>query len=949
MLQSRSSRHASLGLAVCVLALLGITPAAPAQTQSVTVGGTRVEVSPRRGGLRIEWNGVTVSAGSDMVVTTPPWTPHYYLGPEPAALGGAERVELEDGVELRLSHRGRHDAFLADDVIRVRDGVVEREFTGRFTKEEGAALLQWRMAALNPTLLVGRRYTAKLRDGSQVSGVAPVKPLSGDRDATTLANDFTWIEFDSRIGPLRIEVDSREQIICYDQRGSRWADPTLPMFWLGELDTRITRDQPVRFRIVFKLPPTGPGAVTPRPINGHARVRHVADAKAQNFDQPPVIVPRPKRATFGDGLLRLTAAESLRALAPNGEAPADAALAIQELRRFARDTHALELGTAATADDPLIRFVSASDLRIEGYRLRVASDHVEIAAGCQRGFLYAVQTLKQLAATGPDDDLVFRLAEIEDWPSLAYRGVHFFTGGQGPDLQIKLIRNLLGALKMNELVLESEYIKWDSQPNIHHPEYGMDKSEVRAILAAAQAVGVRVTPLVMSLGHCQWMFYNDQNLELAEDPDAKWAYCVTNPATYDFIFTVYQEAVDLFQPDYFHIGHDEFTERGRVPYRESSKPYTPKQLFLMDTLRHHAWFRERDIKLMMWGDMLLGPGEGPDACHADSVEEAQLLRDKLPKDIVITDWHYADVPPERFVNLDKFHEDGFETIAATWHRPGNIVNFAKAAHDKQSRGLLQTTWAGYSLDPSSFAREMHQYALYVLAAEAAWNADNPPAPADIDYGQHFLRLMDMTTLKPGRSAGWVASLQDAANVSLTATNADGWFGLGPEHDLSRVPHGDVRLGGVQFHIAPDRTGAAATGVALHSKLSTSDRFPTRVQFRVDDEADELVFLHTMSFPASPGELVGRYELLREDGGVAHVELRYGENIFAANDLQAAAAAPIVWTGETPAGQHVALRAFVWKNPRPEQRIRAVAARSMNPTASLVWLGVTGLNATPREN
>ena len=67
----------------------------------------------------------------------------------------------------------------------------------------------------------------------------------------------------------------------------------------------------------------------------------------------------------------------------------------------------------------------------------------------------------------------------------------------------------------------------------------------------------------------------------------------------------------------------------RFPHRESSKPYTVEHLFTMDTLRHWEWFKDRGIKVMMWGDMLLGKGEGPDACHAASTESAAELRQRF--------------------------------------------------------------------------------------------------------------------------------------------------------------------------------------------------------------------------------------------------------------------------------------------------------------------------------
>lgn len=930
---------AGLALAICALH----TPAGFGAERVLERGLTRVVVRPWESGVAIEHQGLVVSRGSSMVVTKPPWTPHYYLGPAPEAVDGAEEQTIEGGVALTMRHRGEHGAFVGEDVVRVYDdGRVERELDGRFTKDEGEALIQWRIAGLDPVLIIGRPYEAELADGKRTSGVVPVAPTGDDAENTPLAKGFRWIRFDSRIGPVRIECESERPLICYDFRNSRWSNPSRPMFWLGDLGTRFSKDKPIHYRVTFHLPPAPDQSTTRPALRAEARPHAIPEAQSIGLERDPVIIPRPKEARYTDGHLRLPAA-ALRNLGIAADDEA-AAAARAELERFLTEAHSCSSTTAGDSAAAPIRLERASaTLPDEGYEVQVGAQAAVIRARDERGFLYGVQTLKSLVVRSPDGGLLIRGAEIRDWPSLAFRGVHLFTGGRGPELHLKLIRDVLAPLKLNHLVLESEYIEWDCCPEIHHPEYGMPKSEVRQILGAARGLGIEVTPLVMSLGHCQWMFQNDQHLDLAEDPEAEWAYCATNPRTYEFIERIYQEAVDLFQPRMFHIGHDEFTDRGRVPYRESSKPYTANELFLMDTKRLHGWLAKRGIRTMMWGDMLLGPGEGPDACHAASVAAANRLRSELPKDIVIADWHYVDVPPERMKSLDVLREAGFQTVASTWDRPGNIVNFAQAAVTKDAKGLLQTTWAGYSLDPQNFAREKQQYAIYVLAAEAAWNADRPIDFQDLLYGEYFLRLMGESRLAPAQRAGWLADLDGVRNERLTAHNARGWFGLGPQHDLSAVPHGTVRLGGVMFRLgdaAPDQPDATV----LWSKLSPDPNYPQQVEVRVDNRASQLVFLHVASFARPADALVGHYEVLFEDGTRLPIELRYGRTILACDDLAAAAAAPIVWTGRTPAGARIALRALVWDNPRPDALIRSVVATSDEAAGSLVWLALTGLQA-----
>src|SRR5690606_652680 len=111
---------------------------------------------------------------------------------------------------------------------------------------------------------------------------------------------------------------------------------------------------------------------------------------------------------------------------------------------------------------------------------------------------------------------------------------------------------------------------------------------------------VDLIPLIQSLGHSEWIFTNGHNLDIAEDPDMPYAYSPTNPRTYDFIFSVYQEALDFFQPKGFHIGHDEVTMRGRFPYRSRESGMSATDLILMDTIKLNDWFRERGVMVHLW-------------------------------------------------------------------------------------------------------------------------------------------------------------------------------------------------------------------------------------------------------------------------------------------------------------------------------------------------------------
>lgn len=928
--------------------LFTTAPAAaqPVPTQQLERDGITLRLTPRRGGLELAVNGVTLIKHSSIVVTRPPWAPHYYVGPDHTAVQTAT-VGTGPTPQLTVEHRGANDLFTATETYKLLDGGrLEQTFVARLKDAEDVALIQWRIGGLAPGPLVGRPYHTTTRDGDTQSGTVPVIGVSGTREERSQAHDFARFTVDSRIGPITIEVLEGPPLTVYDFRTDRWAEPHDPFFWFGDLGSHFRPDEPHRYRIIYHLPTPQQTRMTANPIQAQATPTRAPHA--QRYPREKRLVPAPKEVRWQTGAADLTTWR--QHLPPRSANPATHpahALLEQTLGQYPA---AAATESGASRPELVMTPATGDQLPEEGYTLNVSPDHVKITANDTAGFRHAVRTLAQLLVLEPDNTLHARGVAIRDWPAVPYRGIHLFTGGQGPQLHLDLVNNVLAPLKMNELVLEAEYVEWDHHPELHHPEYGMPKADVRTILAACDAAGINVTPLVNSLGHMQWAFHDDANLDIAEDPEAKWAYTVTNPRSYEFIFNVYSEALELFNnPKWFHIGHDEFDDRGRVPYRASSKPYTVAELFMMDIAKHHEWFTARDTRIMIWGDMLLAQGEAPDATHADSQEEAQRMRAALPDDVIITDWHYIDTDPANFTSLEIFADEGHDTIAATWYRPGNITNFTHAAYRNDSWGLLHTTWAGYSLDPQSFAREMHQYGTYVLAAEAAWNADDPPHPATYPTQTLFLDYMNLSTLQPANRTGWTADLANLYNQPLVAAGANDWFGLGPQFDLRNLPTGSQHLNGVQFQLPAQHSPAQAGALILQSKLTPDPQLPTQATLTLDARAATLVLLAATSFPSRTGTPIADVTVTFADGPPETFALTYAQNIAAYTDLNALPAAPLAWTGETAAGQRVALRAIPWTNPHPTRPIRSITFKGRDAAGSLILVGLTGFTAdTPAE-
>jgi len=369
----------------------------------------------------------------------------------------------------------------------------------------------------------------------------------------------------------------------------------------------------------------------------------------------------------------------------------------------------------------------------EGYALSVTKNGITLIARDNQGLFYGLMTLRQLLKN-QGGKAVLPLVKVEDYPKLAYRGAHVFTGKNALKEQ-KALLDTMAYYKMNNLVLQLDFMEFKSHPELWYEPMGERQSEIKELLAYAKDRYIEVAPMVNTPGHAEWIFKTGHHLDLAEDPSPTkegalpYAIYVDNDSTYRFLFDLYDEVIDIFKPKYFHIGHDEPDLPNYVKFPGRSKADSTRELLERDLKRNAAYFKGKGIDVMLWGDTMLCWGDSPDACMAKSREDAIALR-KLLKDLesepkaakfYICDWHYASAYPERYKSLDIFNKEGFPVIASTWYGPDNIRHFTKQAIDTKSLGLLQTTWAGFNFSIEDNTSCYDQFVAYLLAGEYSWS------------------------------------------------------------------------------------------------------------------------------------------------------------------------------------------------------------------------------------
>ncbi len=924
------------------------------------------------GDLQLEYNGLGTSLSvfgipvirdSSINVSFPGGSNFHYMQEDLYDFAAKTKIQkLPDGgssFSIRHALTGqRQGPFEATQTLTLRP---DNSFTERMEMAYHAdtpAEIRWEGARIYGDAFIGRPMKFEPSSASKLTSV-PTELWPYEGEHRKLASAFTSVELDSRFGPVRIEVTPAEQDIALEYRRDRWVEFGPRNLYLTMVKgPKLPKDTVMTFEITYRFPKSlrGDGAQVSAAKSARVEVKESAEIQTPEWGSD-VIIPAPRQIRFTDNKFAVTTATVI-AVGKNPDAKTKRAVEflVTEIERLTGK----RISTVAQSPDDALSVIELSSRdgktsamqHLEGYEVFVGPKKTVIRANAAgRGFYNGATTLVQLLHID-ETGAYLKGAEVADYPAMDYRGVHLLSGKNAGAQISRAVKDLLSRYKLNNLVWETQYLKWDSQPDIHHGWSGMDKADAVKVLDAAQESLVEVQPLVHSLGHSEWIFTNGHNLDIAEDPDRPYAYMAANPRAYEFIQKVYNEALEFFKPvnpREFHIGHDEFDMRGRVPYRSKSLGDTG-DLFIYDILKHHAFFKERGIRLMIWGDLLLYKGESPDACTAPSQAEAQRRRDALPKDITIADWHYAVAPPEAYRSVEIFKDAGFDVIGAGWWVPNNIRNLAAQCDIQGVRGYLQTTWAGFNFDIDGSPENWKQYAAYLLAAEHAWGgkndnrvANNLPAwdPMEAFMDTWFGR----EPVKESR-AGYTVSLDGLRNRSLGKNaTGEGWMELGEKFDLSTFKTGMTKLGGRMFDTQPDARGNVA--VMLAGALNPTGEWPQSVKLDPKGESfgatRELHFLMAATVPVLNGEALGEI-VVETEAGPQTVPLVYGVNMFAPQDYRMGHETWFAWTGRNGADQPVALWDVVWKVPADQQAatVKAIEVRSRNGASAPVLFAVTGV-------
>lgn len=317
-------------------------------------------------------------------------------------------------------------------------------------------------------------------------------------------------------------------------------------------------------------------------------------------------------------------------------------------------------------------------------------------------------------------------------PSVTWRGVHLFVGPNALPFHQKLWSKVLLPLGFNRVVLQCEQTEWACLPNMRGG-LNMKRQDLKKLCVWYREQGVEVIPLVQSLGHTQWLCQGGKNRDLMMSREVPFTVDSRKPEVRKLFAKLWSEVIAVTGAKTVHFGMDEIAFRG-MP--KDAKLVTTLWKSQMPVLTKIA--RQHRVNVMVWGDQLLGPGEGALPCGGGTLEDARARRATLPKGTYVCDWHYQNSSDSDLYlkSLNLFKKEGFRPIAAAWYRPKNIAGQVEAAK-RGPFGLLQTTWAGYESSDAVMRKNLRQYAAPILAADALAGRTR-----QTDAEQTLMRLYD---------------------------------------------------------------------------------------------------------------------------------------------------------------------------------------------------------------
>ena len=407
------------------------------------------------------------------------------------------------------------------------------------------------------------------------------------------------------------------------------------------------------------------------------------------------ILPRPQEVRYGTGSLPVRGLHFKSA--PSTEDRFAAAQLANRLSEIAQTRVGKASGraivlkrTGETDAMPRDNETVGPDSR-ESYAISITSKGVEIRARSSAGIFYGVQTLLQMVeGTGPN--ALLPIAEVKDWPTLAYRGV-MIDFSEGELLRVSEVErqlDLMSRFKINQYYFYTEASIEFEGYDIVNPNGRYTRDEVRHVIEYARQRHIDVVPCMELYGHMHNLFRFEKYAELGL-PRYGGEFDPRNPRMYEVIDDWIEQTTKLFPSPWYHVGFDEPWSLGKIGLVPGKDPFQG----FMEVLRHISEKNKTHGKrTLFWADI----NEG-----ASTLSKHPELLKQIPPGVIACPWIYnaetnytpwvEPVASAGVPNMVAPGVWGWNELFPDYHRSFlNINDLIATGKRFNTLGVINTTW-----------------------------------------------------------------------------------------------------------------------------------------------------------------------------------------------------------------------------------------------------------------
>ncbi len=326
----------------------------------------------------------------------------------------------------------------------------------------------------------------------------------------------------------------------------------------------------------------------------------------------------------------------------------------------------------------------------EEFIIRTEGENVVVYADDNAGVLYGLMTFLRLL----DENSCFCYDYLLDYPESSLRGVKIYMPGYDEIDDYKALIEMMMYFRQNTIMIEiGGAMEYKRHPGINtcweeycrfmteYPERALEiqngtypwrkdsihcyngggsflhQDTIKEIIEFTTARGIKIIPEVPSTSHCDYILnYRPDLAERAEDPYPD-TFCPSNPESYEILFDIFDEIIDLFKPEIINVGHDEYYSIN-VCDRCRKRLMDASDIFAEDLTKIHDYLASKGVKTMFWCDKLqnvlsedgMNFGGALNLVYKGWDPKKQLLgiipatfeaRNKIPKDIICLNWYWG--------------------------------------------------------------------------------------------------------------------------------------------------------------------------------------------------------------------------------------------------------------------------------------------------------------------